>query len=92
MSGLRRRSGICRLRSVTGPARSCCLEPGAEWNYSVATDVLGHLVEVGTGRSLEEFFRAEISDRSKCWTRLSPPRELPIGLPRSTSAIRFPVA
>jgi CubicO group peptidase (beta-lactamase class C family) len=35
-------------------------EPGAEWNYSVATDVLGRLVEVVAGRSLDEFLRAEI--------------------------------
>ncbi len=35
-------------------------EPGAEWNYSVATDVLGRLVEVVTGRSLEEVLGSEI--------------------------------
>lgn len=35
-------------------------EPGSEFNYSVATDVLGRLVEVVSGRSLEEFFRARI--------------------------------
>jgi CubicO group peptidase (beta-lactamase class C family) len=35
-------------------------EPGTEWNYSVATDVLGRLVEVVGGQSLDEFFRAEI--------------------------------
>lgn len=31
-------------------------QPGTRWNYSVSTDVLGRLVEVWTGRSLEEFF------------------------------------
>jgi CubicO group peptidase (beta-lactamase class C family) len=35
-------------------------EPGAEWNYSVATDVLGRLVEVVSNQSLEEFFHSEI--------------------------------
>jgi CubicO group peptidase (beta-lactamase class C family) len=35
-------------------------EPGAEWNYSVATDVLGRLVEVVSNQSLDEFFRTEI--------------------------------
>jgi CubicO group peptidase (beta-lactamase class C family) len=35
-------------------------EPGAEWNYSVATDVLGRLVEVVSGQSLDEFFRSRI--------------------------------
>jgi CubicO group peptidase (beta-lactamase class C family) len=35
-------------------------EPGTEWNYSVATDVLGRLVEVLSGQSLDEFFRTRI--------------------------------
>jgi CubicO group peptidase (beta-lactamase class C family) len=35
-------------------------EPGAEFNYSVATDVLGYLVEVISGQSLDEFFRTRI--------------------------------
>lgn len=35
-------------------------EPGAAWNYSVATDVLGRLVEVWSGRSLAGFFEAEV--------------------------------
>jgi CubicO group peptidase (beta-lactamase class C family) len=30
-------------------------EPGAAWNYSVATDVLGRLVEVLSGQPLDEF-------------------------------------
>ncbi len=37
-------------------------EPGTEWNYSVATDVLGRLVEVLAGQSLDEFFRTRIFD------------------------------
>ena len=35
-------------------------QPGAEWNYSVATDVLGRLVEVVSGRTLDRFFAEEI--------------------------------
>ena len=35
-------------------------EPGASWNYSVATDVVGRIVEVVSGRSLDEFFRERI--------------------------------
>lgn len=35
-------------------------EPGAEFNYSVATDVLGRLVEVVSGQSLDQFFRSRI--------------------------------
>ncbi|MDQ6840674.1 MAG: beta-lactamase family protein [Actinomycetota bacterium] len=35
-------------------------DPGAEWNYSVATDVLGRLVEVVSGQSLDRFFAERI--------------------------------
>jgi CubicO group peptidase (beta-lactamase class C family) len=35
-------------------------QPGAEWNYSVATDVLGRVVEVLSGQPLDEFFRARV--------------------------------
>ena len=35
-------------------------QPGAEWNYSVATDVLGRVVEVASGMSLDEFFASRI--------------------------------
>ncbi len=34
--------------------------PGSRWNYSVATDVLGHIIEVISGQSLDRFFSAEI--------------------------------
>lgn len=35
-------------------------QPGAEWLYSVATDVLGRLIEVVSGQSLDEFLRSNI--------------------------------
>lgn len=41
-------------------AQPLVFEPGTEWNYSVATDVLGRLVEVVSGQTLEEFFRDRI--------------------------------
>ncbi|HEV7202955.1 MAG TPA: serine hydrolase domain-containing protein [Jatrophihabitans sp.] len=34
--------------------------PGCEWNYSVSTDVLGRLVEVVSGQSLDAFFAEHI--------------------------------
>ena len=37
-----------------------CFDPGTHWNYSVATDVCGHLVEVLSGQTLDEFFRTRI--------------------------------
>ena len=35
-------------------------QPGAEWNYSVSTDVLGRVVEVVSGQSLDAFFHEHI--------------------------------
>jgi len=35
-------------------------QPGSEWSYSVATDVLGRLVEVVSGQRLDEFFASRI--------------------------------
>ncbi len=35
-------------------------QPGSAWNYSVSTDVLGRLVEIWSGRSLQQFFADEI--------------------------------
>jgi CubicO group peptidase (beta-lactamase class C family) len=48
---------------------ACCREwarlpllfqPGSEWNYGVSTDVLGRVVEVISGQSLDEFFAARV--------------------------------
>ena len=39
---------------------ACCSSRAKEFNYSVATDVLGRLVEVVSGQSLDEFFRNRI--------------------------------
>jgi len=35
-------------------------QPGTEWSYSVATDVLGRVVEVASGRTLDEFLAERI--------------------------------
>ncbi|MEU9962431.1 serine hydrolase domain-containing protein [Streptomyces sp. NPDC050982] len=35
-------------------------EPGTEWNYSVATNVVGRLIEVVTGRPLDEFLAERV--------------------------------
>ena len=35
-------------------------QPGSEWNYSVSTDVLGRVVEVASGQSLDRFFAERI--------------------------------
>lgn len=36
--------------------------PGTRWEYSVATDILGRVIEVVTGKTLEQFFVDEIFD------------------------------
>jgi CubicO group peptidase (beta-lactamase class C family) len=36
--------------------------PGTSWEYSVATDVLGRVVEVVSGQTLDAFFKARIYD------------------------------
>lgn len=36
--------------------------PGSRWEYSVATDVLGRVIEVVTGKTLEQVFMDEIFD------------------------------
>ena len=41
-------------------AMPLAFEPGAEWLYSVATDVLGRIVEVVSGQSLDAFFADRI--------------------------------
>jgi CubicO group peptidase (beta-lactamase class C family) len=35
-------------------------QPGSEWNYGVSTDVLGRVVEVASGQSLDDFFAQRI--------------------------------
>jgi CubicO group peptidase (beta-lactamase class C family) len=35
-------------------------QPGSEWNYSVATDVLGRVVEVASGQSLDAFLAEHV--------------------------------
>ena len=39
---------------------SLLFQPGQRWHYSVATDVCGHLVELISGRSFDEYLREEI--------------------------------
>lgn len=45
---------------VTWASLPLLFQPGSEWNYSVATDVLGRFVEVVSGQSLDRFFAERI--------------------------------
>ena len=38
-------------------------QPGAEWNYSVATDVLGHLVAVISGEPFGDYLQRRVIDK-----------------------------
>lgn len=37
-------------------------QPGSRWNYSVATDVVGRLVEVVSGQALDAYFQQHVFD------------------------------
>jgi CubicO group peptidase (beta-lactamase class C family) len=51
-------------------------QPGREWNYSVATDVLGRVVEVASGQSLDQFLAQRIlGPLGMTETRFSVPAE-----------------
>ena len=47
----------CCRKLAKLPLRS---QPGREWNYSVATDLLGRVVEVASGQPLEQFFAERV--------------------------------
>jgi CubicO group peptidase (beta-lactamase class C family) len=40
-------------------------QPGTSWNYSVATDVVGRIVEIVSGMPLDEFVRSRITEPLK---------------------------
>ena len=49
-------AGVCDAWA----AMPLAFQPGSEWNYGVSTDVLGRVVEVISGQSLDEFFAEHI--------------------------------
>jgi CubicO group peptidase (beta-lactamase class C family) len=42
-----------------------CFQPGTRWQYGVSTDVLGRIIEVITGKSLETVFKERVFDPLK---------------------------
>ncbi len=59
------RKMISNLRSTAQmvdllPEMPLKFQPGTGWEYSVATDVLGHLIAVVSGMTLSDFFRSRI--------------------------------
>ena len=49
-------------------------QPGTRWNYSVATDVIGRIVEIVSGEPLDRFFRRRILEPLGMPTPISPCR------------------
>lgn len=50
---------LCVLVERLAKAPLLC-QPGTQWNYSVATDVLGRLVEIWSGQSLADYFQDHV--------------------------------
>lgn len=50
---------LAELITLLGQTPLLC-QPGTQWNYSVATDVLGRLVEVWSGVDLDRYLRENI--------------------------------
>jgi CubicO group peptidase (beta-lactamase class C family) len=50
------------LRDMVATLASMPLEfsPGTRWNYSVSTDVVGHLIELISGQSLDDYLREHV--------------------------------
>ncbi len=53
-------TGDLSARIETLTALPLYTQPGERWLYSYATDVLGRVIEVASGQSLEDFFEARI--------------------------------
>ncbi len=69
VSMMYRNAGLEELGTASGTLAEMCrrwasmpllFEPGSEWQYSVASDVLGRLIEVVSGSSLDAFFDKHI--------------------------------
>ncbi|NNG39695.1 beta-lactamase family protein [Flexivirga sp. ID2601S] len=68
-------------------------DPGSCWNYGVSTDVLGRVVEVVSGRSLDDFFAAEITGplgmRDTAFQAVDPDRLAALYALSPDGAVRF---
>lgn len=60
--GIARSEGGATLQDMIDELAELPLEfsPGAAWNYSVSTDVVGYLVEVISGRRLDQYMQEQI--------------------------------
>ena len=54
------REGTLAEMSTKAASMPLLAQPGAAWNYSVATDVLGHLVAVVSGQEFPDYLRDKV--------------------------------
>jgi len=60
IDGLTARDLVLKDQMALLARQPLLFEPGTKWMYGLNTDVLGYLIEVVSGQSLEEFFRQHI--------------------------------
>ena len=53
-------SGGLAKQTAAAAKMPLAFQPGSRWEYSIAIDILGRLVEVASGKSLDAFFADEI--------------------------------
>jgi CubicO group peptidase (beta-lactamase class C family) len=63
--GIDFQTATCSLGELVDRAAAMPLlaQPGAEWNYSIATDVLGHLVAVISGEPFGDFLQHQVIEK-----------------------------
>jgi CubicO group peptidase (beta-lactamase class C family) len=62
IDGLTARDLVLKDQMALLARQPLLFEPGTKWMYGLNTDVLGYLIEVVSGQSLDKFFRQHILD------------------------------
>jgi len=62
IDGLTARDLVLKDQMALLAKQPLLFEPGTKWMYGLNTDVLGYLIEVVSGQSLDKFFRQHILD------------------------------
>ncbi len=55
-------SGTLEGMAAQAGSLPLAFKPGTEWHYSVGIDILGRVIEVVSGKPLDEFFKEELFD------------------------------
>ncbi|WP_193555867.1 serine hydrolase domain-containing protein [Marimonas lutisalis] len=54
------RMGVLADMSARAAAQPLAFQPGSKWEYSIGIDIIGRVIEVVTGKPLDEVFREEV--------------------------------